>query len=143
MPGGDQAMPPMPGRPPVAVQQIPMPQQPVQPAPILDPGFQRMPNRPPVSMQPQPQPLQPQQLARPAAPTHLDFANTFQPMPGQYQVLVLHPFTLQPVTVTFRLPPSKGPYKTRVTARYVEFDSPDHTVDIRFARDGRVFVDQD
>ena len=92
----------------------------------------------------QPEPAQPPQpRAQGLAPSHTDFASTFQPLPGQYQVQMLHPFTGQPVTVSFQLPPSRGAYRTRVTARYVEFDAPDHTVDIRFARDGKVFVDQD
>lgn len=64
-------------------------------------------------------------------------------MPGQYREAILHPFTGQPVTVSFQLPPTRGVYKTQVTRRTIEFDSPDHTVDIRFSRDGKVLVNQD
>ncbi len=106
-------------------------------APQPYPTYQPAPARQPALIPP------PQAPAQAPAPSHAAFASTFQPVPGQYQVQMLHPFSGQVVTVSFQLPPGRGAYQTRVTARYVEFDSPDHTVDIRFARDGQVFVDQD
>ncbi len=76
-------------------------------------------------------------------PSLTEFASNFQPLPGQYQVMVLHPASGQPVTLAFSLPPSRDGYKTRITPRYLEFDSTDHTVGFRFARDGQVHVNQD
>lgn len=124
-----------------------------QPAPPPSLGYQPMPATRPLplpSAQPMPlpqaQPLQSVQTVHRIPsniPTPADFAGSFQGMPGQYQVVLLHPVSGQPVTVNFTLPQSRGTYKTRLTARYLEFDSPDHTVGIRFARDGRAVVDQD
>lgn len=92
-----------------------------------------------------PSAVRPLATARPPidTPNHTEFANRFTPMPGQYREVILHPFTGQPVTVNFQLPPTRGVYKTQVTRRTIEFDSPDHTVDIRFTRDGRVGVNED
>jgi len=130
---GYQPVPP----PYSAYQPTPTPNSGYQPAPAPYSGYQPMPGRQAAPAQP------PQSQPQGPAPSHTEFASTFQPLPGQYQVLILHPFTGQPVTVSFRLPPSRGAYRIRATARYVEFDAPDHTVDIRFSRDGKVFVDQD
>jgi hypothetical protein len=76
------------------------------------------------------------------APTVADFAATFKPVPGTYDVVLQHPFTQQPVKVSFTLPRTNGYYRVRVRPRFIEFDAPDHVVEIRFLRNGRVEVEK-
>jgi hypothetical protein len=82
----------------------------------------------------------------PAAPVRAltveEFAAAFQPVPGNHEVILLHPRTGQPVTVQFTLPPGV-PKKVRVSRRDLEFDYGRHEVDIRFLLRGRVRVDYD
>lgn len=59
-----------------------------------------------------------------------EFAATFQPAPGNYEVFLLHPNTGCPVCVKFCLPP--GCPKVRTTKRMVTFDYGKHEVRIRF-----------
>jgi hypothetical protein len=77
-----------------------------------------------------------------SAQTPAEFAGNFKPMPGSYEAILLHPFTLQPVKVCFTLPRTQGNYWTRVRPRLIQFDSPDHVVEIRFLRNGQVEVDK-
>lgn len=74
--------------------------------------------------------------------TTAEFAASFKPLPGTYEVVLLHPFTGQPVKVVFTLPRTEGYYKTHARPRFIEFDSPDHAVEIRFHRNGRVNVEK-
>jgi hypothetical protein len=80
---------------------------------------------------PVPTPLRP--------PTHAEFARHFQPLPGNYEVVLLHPFTHCPVQVCFTLPPG-CPKKVRVERRELEFDYGRCEVEIRFYRNGSVRV---
>jgi hypothetical protein len=102
---------------------------------------------PPVVVAPAPPPPQPSIApALPALatfPTPVGFATGFKPAPGSYEVVLQHPFTLQPVKVCFTLPVTAGCYRTHVRPRLIAFDSPDHTVEIRFLRNGRVEIDKD
>jgi len=75
-------------------------------------------------------------------PTAAEFAAGFKPLPGAYEVVLLHPFTGQPVKVCFTLPYTKGCYRVRVRPRYIEFDAPDRAVEILFLRNGRVEVEK-
>jgi len=66
----------------------------------------------------------------PAILTKEEFAATFQPTPGQHDVVLLNPFTHKPVQVRFWLPPGV----TRVYAgrHAVYFDSPRWSIEIWF-----------
>lgn len=60
-----------------------------------------------------------------------EFAAGFQPLPGNYEVVFIHPVTCRPVTVCFRLP--SGCPKVRVYKRMLVFDyGHHHFVRIRF-----------
>ena len=72
-------------------------------------------------------------------PTHAEFARHFQPLPGRYEVVLLHPDTHRPVQVCFTLPPG-CPKKVRVERRELEFDYGRYEVEIRFDRRGGVRV---
>jgi hypothetical protein len=84
-----------------------------------------------------PPPLAPSAVVRPL--TLNEFAASFQPAPGQYEVTLLHPVTGAPVHVAFTLPDG-APRKVRVYKRELEFDYGRHEVSIRFKPDGRVVV---
>ncbi len=73
------------------------------------------------------------------APTLDEFAKSFQPAPGKYEVVIQHPVTCEPVKVCFTLPEG-CPKKVRVHAREIDFDYGKTDVSIRFIRDGRVRV---
>jgi hypothetical protein len=60
-----------------------------------------------------------------------EFAANFQPAPGTYEVLLLHPKTGCPVSVTFTLP-CGCPRRVVVTRREVVFDYGREKVVIRF-----------
>ena len=75
-------------------------------------------------------------------PSAAEFAASFKPLPGTYEVVLLHPFTQQPVKVAFTLPRSAGYYRVRVRPRFIEFDAPDHVVEIRFFRNGQVGIEK-
>jgi len=102
---------------------------------------------------PAPTPLQPEPGAPvvvPAAPSYPvipapirpitleEFAATFQPLPGTYEVTFIHPGKKCPVTVCFTLPP--GCPKVRLTKRQIEFDYGRCDVTIRFRICGKVSV---
>src|SRR6266852_1682093 len=73
------------------------------------------------------------------APTLDEFAKSFQPAPGKYEVTIQHPVTCEPVKVCFTLPEG-CPKKVRVHPREIDFDYGKTDVSIRFIRDGRVRV---
>jgi hypothetical protein len=73
------------------------------------------------------------------APTLDEFAKTFKPQPGKYEVVIQHPVTCDPVKVCFTLPEG-CPKKVHVRAREIDFDYGRTEVSIRFIRDGRVRV---
>jgi hypothetical protein len=73
------------------------------------------------------------------APTLDEFAKTFKPAAGKYEVVIQHPVTCEPVTVCFTLPEG-CPKKVRVNPRQIDFDYGKTDVTIRFVRDGRVRV---
>jgi hypothetical protein len=77
------------------------------------------------------------QAARPM--THAEFAAGFQPLPGTYEVLLVHPGSKCAVPVRFTLPP--GCPKVRVSKRELDFDYGKHEVQIRFRLCGKVTVD--
>jgi hypothetical protein len=74
--------------------------------------------------------------------THVEFARGFRPLPGNYEVLMLHPRSCQPVKVCFSLPHG-CPEKVRIERDEIEFDYDDFEVEIEFRRDGRVRVNYD
>jgi hypothetical protein len=67
-----------------------------------------------------------------------DFAKTFQPAPGNYEVTFLHPHSKQPVTVAFILPP--GQPRVSYVGNVLRFDYGRQDVEIRFKLGGRVAV---
>jgi hypothetical protein len=72
--------------------------------------------------------------------THREFAATFKPAPGTYDVVLLHPVTNRPVQVSFTLPPGQ-PRAVRTWPRQLNFDyGSRRDVGIRFLADGRVQV---
>jgi hypothetical protein len=73
------------------------------------------------------------------APTLDEFARSFQPAPGKYEVVIQHPVTCEPVKVCFTLPEG-CPKKVHVRPREIDFDYGKTDVSIRFIRDGRVRV---
>jgi len=70
---------------------------------------------------------------------HEDFAATFQPAPGTYEVVFLHPGSRCPVKVCFTLPEG-CPRQVRVSRRSLEFDYGRECVRIRFQIGGKVKV---
>lgn len=100
-----------------------IPQQNIDPD-LLPP----QPINPPVQFQPAPQ-----QAVQ--AMTIEDFARTFQPKAGQYEVTLLNPLTREPNVVRFTLP--TGTPRVDVFRRDIEFRYPGRTfVRIEFDRDG-------
>jgi hypothetical protein len=73
------------------------------------------------------------------APTLDEFAKSFKPQPGKYEVVIQHPVTCDPVKVCFTLPEG-CPKKVHVRPREIDFDYGRTDVSIRFIRDGRVRV---
>jgi hypothetical protein len=74
--------------------------------------------------------------------THREFAAAFQPLPGNYEVVLLHPYTRRPVKVCFSLP--HGCIKeVEVDRNELQFDYGKFEVEVRFRRCGRVDVDLD
>jgi hypothetical protein len=76
----------------------------------------------------------------PRAQTLAEFATTFQPKPGNYEVELLHPGTGQPVKVAFTLPDGT-PSKVHLRRRALVFDYGRRSVGIHFLLGGRVRVD--
>lgn len=119
---------------------------PAPPPPPLAPTL-----TPPVRVQvPVPVELPPGLIPVPAAPapaapqralTLQEFAAIFQPAPGKYAVLLIHPGTNCAVPVCFTLPP--GCPKVRVFKREIEFDYGKHQVEIRARIGGKITVQYD
>jgi len=128
----------------VAPPQSPAPPPTPMPAPVDPAPVQRIGDPIPVPLPKPgqtdfsvPVPLPGQPAARPM--THREFAATFRPAPGTYDVVLLHPVTNQPVQVSFTLPP--GEARVRTWPRQLNFDyGGRRDVSIRFLADGRVRV---
>lgn len=74
--------------------------------------------------------------------THREFAATFRPAPGNYEVMMIHPYTHCPVKVCFSLPP--GCIKEVDADRNeLRFDYGKWELEVHFKRDGRVVLDID
>lgn len=75
-------------------------------------------------------------------PTIQEFAASFKAAPGNYEVVVMHPYTNCPVKVCFNLPQGCPKVCVKgVLRRCVEFDYGKCEVQVWFYRDGRVKVD--
>jgi hypothetical protein len=109
--------------PPVVVQPPVIVQPPVLPGPIV--------SQPAVVV---PAPVV---VATPVM-THREFAAAFKPLPGRYEVTLMHPGSNCPVTVCFNLP--EGCPRVVVRHREILFDYGRHEVEIRFALFGKVKV---
>jgi hypothetical protein len=93
-----------------------------------------------VPGQPPPVPLPiPVEPATGRVPTLNEFAATFTPKGGHYEVVVEHPMTGKPVKVSFSLPDGT-PRHVRVHRRELEFEYRGKDVSIRFLRGGEVRV---
>ena len=108
-----------------------------------------LPPRPNVSQQPTPQTIAPQQFVAPRPPivpvrplTLSQFARAFVPTGGVHEALLLHPRTLQPVTVRFSLPYGR-PKRVRVERDELEFDYGSYEVELHFDDDGSVDIEYD
>jgi len=113
-------------------------QQPPPPSPIVVVPQTPPPPPGPIVVVPQP-PLPPPSVVVPLKPlTHREFAKIFRPIPGNYQVVLIHPGSGAPVNVSFTLPP--GNPRVRVHPRELVFDYGRHEVEIRFAIHGKVKV---
>jgi hypothetical protein len=87
----------------------------------------------PVSVVPTPPPMKPITLA--------EFATSFKPVPGTYEITFLHPIKKCPVTVCFTLPADCGCPKICVRKHTIEFDyGHHHDVRIHFRLCGKVSV---
>jgi hypothetical protein len=75
-------------------------------------------------------------INRPMTPQ--EFAQSFRPAPGPYDVVLIHPRTGQAVRVNFTLPP--GNPRVYVTPRLLEFDYGSQRVSIIFGIAGGVRV---
>jgi hypothetical protein len=91
-----------------------------------------------------------EQLAAPQPPVVIDaprpigprdFAKSFVPAPGKYDVLFLHPVNGKPVSVLFQLPDGM-PRKVQYVGHFLVFDYGRHKVDIHFQAGGKVTVAQ-
>jgi hypothetical protein len=74
--------------------------------------------------------------------THREFAATFRPAPGNYEVMLLHPCTHRPVKVCFTLPPGRIK-EVDADPREIRFDYGSWELEVHFKRDGRVALDID
>jgi hypothetical protein len=90
----------------------------------------------PVDQLPAPTPL-PSPAVK--AMTVEQFAESFKPQGGKYEVLLIHPKSGCPVKVCFALPPG-CPTKVRWTKHVLEFDYGRESVRIRFYHNGDVKV---
>jgi hypothetical protein len=112
------------------------------PPPIIMPGPVIVPE--PAVTPPPPAEAPVEDLPAPAvlsrAPTLKEFAQTFQPKQGNYEVVLLNPATNQPTTVRFSLP-AGTPRRVEVNRRDIEFNyGPRQYVRIQFDRDGAEVV---
>jgi hypothetical protein len=86
---------------------------------------------PPKPVEPAPiDPKAPKPAACPTPISHCDFARTFKPAPGKYEVLFIHPVKGCPVWVCFDLPPGKPCVYT--SKRQLVFDYGCHAVVVQF-----------
>jgi hypothetical protein len=119
-----------------------MPPAAVGPAAPELPPPRRVPVQPPATPAPAP-PVEPPATPPPApavvVPTLAQFASTFTPQPGRYEVVLLHPATGQPVKVAFTLPPGT-PRRVRLFRYRLAFDCGRHDVVLVFQRNGGVRV---
>lgn len=95
-------------------------------------------------IRPDPTPIHPDPVPREpvvAVPTLAEFGATFRPHPGAYEVVLLHPYTFQPVAVRFQLPPGRP--EVNVRRSEIEFEYDDSEVELRFRKDGSVQVHYD
>jgi hypothetical protein len=96
---------------------------------------------PPVGTQPRVVQERPPAVVVTRPPTLDEFAASFKPAPGKYEVVIQHPVTCEPVKVCFCLPEG-CPKKVHVYRREIDFDYGRTEVSIRFIRDGRVRVSE-
>jgi hypothetical protein len=85
-----------------------------------------------------PAPVVPAPPAVVRVPTLEEFAATFRPVPGTYEVTILHSRSGCPVTVCFTLPP--GCPKVCVHRHQIDFEYPCEDVRIRCQIGGKVKV---
>src|SRR5262245_46751123 len=99
---------------------LPVPPPPAPPGGVVPPPKSLPPALPPVVLTPAP-PM-----------THQEFARIFKPLPGNYEVVLIHPGTHRPVPVNFTLP--EGNPRVKVHRRELVFDyGRRHQVTVRFA----------
>jgi hypothetical protein len=90
---------------------------------------------------PQPVPALPVPAIIPVQPmTVADFVASFKPLPGKYEVLLIHPKTCCPVKVCFTLPPGCLRAVRANGHRIVFVYKCQHDVVIRFLHSGNVWV---
>jgi hypothetical protein len=98
---------------------------------------------PPLPKEPEPIPVpkrgDPTPTVRARPMTLTEFATTFEPRPGTYEVDLIHPGTGNAIRVAFTLPEGT-PRKVRLKRREIDFDYGKQTVSIRFLIGGRVRV---
>jgi hypothetical protein len=137
---GAPAVPPPPApspdnRAPVVSQFVP-----AQPPPDVPPAS-TVPVRDPLPLLPNPVPGSRKPEAILTASTLQAFASSFQAGPGTYEAVLVHPFTNQPVKVSFTLPEG-APRKVHVTRHSIEWDYGPRFVQVNFFRNGDVQVKQ-
>jgi hypothetical protein len=111
----------------------------VQPAGLVP--LEVVPPDPVPEVVPPPRPGRAGGFAAPAAryPTLAEFAGSFRPLPGTYEVTLIHPRTCCPVTICFTLP--HGCPKVKVNRDELRFDYGRYEVDIEFKKKGRVKIE--
>lgn len=98
------------------------------------PGVEIAPPAPPV-------PLPGAKAQKETVPSIQEFAASFRATAGTHDVVVMHPFTGQPVQVSFKLPAGTPNVHIKgAIRRCIEFDYDDTDVEIWFYKDGRVQV---
>lgn len=105
-------------------------------APVMPPAAPVGPAFVPGEPPPVPLPI-PVEVARPL--TLNEFAATFKPKAGRYEVDLEHPVTHQPVKVAFALPEGT-PRRVQLHRRELDFDYGRKQVSIRFLGNGEVRV---
>ena len=95
---------------------------------------------PPQAVPTQPQPdFVPPTPAKIAVPTLAEFAKTFQPRPGNYEISLINPLTNQPTPVRFSL--HAAPQNVRLGDNLIEFQfGPNQFVRVEFDRQGAFVV---
>jgi len=111
----------------------------VVPAPTpIGPPTRRQAEPPPVPVEElRTLPVSPVPVVRPL--TVQEFAASFRPVAGTYEVMLEHPRTHRPVKVCFTLPEG-APRKVRVNRLKLEFDYGRRKVTVRFFHNGTVRV---